>query len=207
MASALGPLAFWEGYEAELVQLLLYAVGLAVYAVLVGAFYITLSQRDLRARAAFGKGPGWSGLFVVLPFVSFGLFLVLSIAFFFLAKSLDAVPEAQRVRDLMTISMALVLGVRVTSYISEHAAADLAKLVPLGLLGVLLLDPGYLTVDTPFVRMAMLPGALDIIGRYLIIIIVVELVLRAGWVLTGGRARERRAVETAKVASAPPQHR
>lgn len=195
MASALGPLAFWEGYERELLTLALYAVGIALYALLVGLFYQTLSKRNLVDPALKPKGPGATGFLFVFPLVSFGMFLVLSIGLFFLAKSIPSVPEPQRVRDILLLSMAVVAGVRVAAYISERAAEDLAKLVPLGLLGVLLVDPGYLSVSTPFERLALLPTLLGLILRYLLALVALELLLRLFWVLLGRPRRDRREAE------------
>lgn len=209
MHTPLGPLAFWEGYEAVLFTLLTYAIGLALYAMLVGLFYITLSQRDLIASKGDGKRPGAFGFLLIFPLVSFGLFLVLSVALFFLAKQVQGVPEAQRVQDLLTLSMALVMGVRVTAYVSDQAAVDLAKLVPLGLLGVLLVDPGFLTIEAPLARLAMLPSLVDLIGRMLIVLILLEFGLRFLWVLSGGPSRARaKALSAASPQPGPgPHHR
>lgn len=205
--TALGPLAFWEGYEGELLTLAIYGVGIAAYAMLNGLFYITLSQRNLVSGATRGKGPGALGWILIFPLVTFGMFLVLSLALFVLAKEIPGTTPEQRVRDILLLSMALVAGVRVTAYVSEHAAVDLAKLVPLGLLGVLLIDPGFLTLETPLNRLAILTGLVDLVARYLITIIVMELALRALWLASGGRRRAREKADQAEVVSAAPQHR
>jgi hypothetical protein len=210
----LGPVAFWEGYEAELQTLALYAVGVTLYALLVGLFYRTLSKRNLvkAVRRGHGgdeptkKGLGFLGFMFAFPLVSFGMFLVLSVGLFFLAKGQVGVPEAARVRDLLLLSMSLVAGVRVAAYISEPSAEDLAKLVPLGLLGVLLVDPGYFQVSTPFERLAMLPGLGHLMLRYFLALLVLEVVLRLGWTVSGRARKEREKEAKAMAAAQAAQH-
>lgn len=182
----LGPLAFWEGFENELLTLAIYGVGIALYAVLVGLFYLTLSRRNLVDSEKVKRAPGFLGFIVVFPLVSFGLFLVLSMAMFFLAK------EGRQVRDIMLLAMAVVAGVRVTAYVSERAAEDLAKVLPLGLLGVLIIDPGFLKIEVSIERIGIMFSLLDTVLRYLLVLVVLEVALRGVWLASGGRARARR---------------
>lgn len=188
----LGPLAFWEGFENELLTLAIYGVGIALYAVLVGLFYLTLSRRNLVDSEKVKRAPGFLGFIVVFPLVGFGLFLVLSMALFFLAKAQQGLSEVQRVRDIMLLAMAVVAGVRVTAYVSERAAEDLAKVLPLGLLGVLIIDPGFLKIEVSIGRIGIMFSLLDTVLRYLLVLVVLEVALRGVWLASGGRARARR---------------
>jgi hypothetical protein len=170
-------LQFWRGYEKELVTLALYAVGIAVYALLVSLFYRSLSKRDL-----FGTGAGrsrkwWRVLLrgvrylTAFPLISFLFFVVLASALFFLSKS-------QTASQILLISMSVVASVRATAYLSETASEDLAKLVPLGLLGVFLVDPGYLDLHTTAARFREMYGLRHLLLRYLIALVLLEVTLK-----------------------------
>jgi hypothetical protein len=167
--------AIWRGYESDLETLAIYAVGIALYTVLVFAFYQNLS----RAEAFHSRGrPGWTGRAIrvaesalVFPIMSMLYFGVLAASLFLLAKS-------QTTYQILTLSMAVVLSVRVTATISQEMSADLAKLLPLGLLGVLLVDPGALTLSAAWGRVLELPGLAPILARFFVLFIAAEGVLR-----------------------------
>ncbi|MBI4393554.1 MAG: hypothetical protein HY556_07140 [Euryarchaeota archaeon] len=171
-------LAFYRGYEAELRTLAIYTVAIAAYALVVYGFYQYISRRNILGTHDSPKAPGLGAAFVRLlryiflfPLFSFGYFLVLSAALFFLAKSQD-VPQ------LLLISMTVVAGVRASAYISENAAVDLAKTIPLGLLAVLLIDPGYASLDVTLARFNEVTGQLDLVLRYFIAVVLLEFGLK-----------------------------
>ncbi|HEV8361617.1 MAG TPA: hypothetical protein VGR28_14305 [Candidatus Thermoplasmatota archaeon] len=179
--TALGPLAFWEGYEDALLTLTFYAVGIALYALLVAGMYRTLSRRNLLAGTRAGLRARRSLRFVVLfPVISFSMFLVLAIALSFLAKS-------QTMQEILLLAMAVVASIRVAAYFSETAREDLAKLMPLGLLAVLSVDPGFLRLETPVDRLASLPGEAGFVARLLVVLVVLEVALRIVWLGIGRR--------------------
>lgn len=179
-----GALTFWEGHEGELTTFAVYAVGIALYALLTGALYLVLSRRDLRLREVTHAKSTTRFLFA-FPFLTFAMSLILALALFFLAKN-------RTVEEILLLSTAVVASVRVTAYIRESVAEDLAKTMPLGLLGVLLVDAGFVSLGTPFERIASLPGHLDLMAVYLVAVIVLEVVLRVLWLASGGRGRAER---------------
>lgn len=164
-------LAVWRGYEQELQTLLLYGIGIALYTALVFAFYQSISRRD-----AFHtrRRPGWFGRVIhftesalVFPVMSFLYFAMLTLSLFLLAK-------AQTTATILLISMAVVVGVRVTSFLSENMSVDLAKLVPMGLLGVMLVDPGYLSLQVTWGRIGEAASMGPLLGRYFLLFIALE---------------------------------
>lgn len=173
----LSRLAVWRGYERDLQSLLIYAVGIAIYTALVFAFYQNLSKRDayaFRPRRGF-----WGGVLrgvqnvLVFPLMSFLYFGVLVVSLFILAKS-------QSTYQIMLLAMSVVVGVRVTAYVNENAAVDLAKMLPLGLLGVLLVDPSYATLSNTWSHVWEVPRLIPILLRFFLLFIVLEGVLRLG---------------------------
>jgi hypothetical protein len=168
----------WRGYEKDLQGLLIYAVGIALYTALVFAFYQNICKKNA---FEFVRRPGWKGRMLaflqsglLFPLMSFLYFAVLALSLFVLAKS-------QGTSQLLTLSMAVVLGVRVTAFVSENASVDLAKMLPLSLLGVLLVDPSYASLGTTWARVQEIPGTLPLMGRYFLLFIVVEGALRVAW--------------------------
>lgn len=191
-------LALWRGYEAELQSLAIYAVGIALYTMLVFGFFCNnVSRRD--AFRLFKERKGWSGkLFrftesaLLFPSMSFLFFGVLAASLFLLAKPTQATSQ------ILILSMSVVVGVRVTAFASENAASDLAKLLPLSLLGVLLVDPSYASLANTWARFKDLPSLLPVLGRYFVLFLLLEATLQGvRRIVTGTRGewmrqRERR---------------
>jgi small-conductance mechanosensitive channel len=197
----------WKGHGADLETLLIYAVGIALYTALVFAFCRSISRAE-----AFHARPraGWAGRLarlgesaLVFPLMSMLYFALLGASLFLLAKS-------QTTYQILLLAMAVVLSVRVTSFLSEEMSADLAKLLPLGLLGVLLVDPGVLTLGAAWTRLREATHLLPEIARFFALFIVSEAVLRATRVgalraAAAWRARGRRAKgATLEVVPLPP---
>jgi len=112
---------------------------------------------------------------------------MLGVALFFLVKQGQAdVPE------ILLLSMAIVAAVRITAYLSLTVAEDLGKTVPLGLLGVILVNPGYLTLATALDRLRTLPEQSGLVLAFFAALVLLEVGLRFLWVLTGGPARAAR---------------
>lgn len=182
-------LALWRGYEAELQSLAIYAVGIALYTLLVFGFFCNnVSRRD--AFRLFKERTGWTGKILrfyesalLFPAMSFLFFGVLAASLFLLAK------PTQSTSLILILSMSVVVGVRVTAFVSENAALDLAKLLPLSLLGVLLVDPSYASLSNTWARFKDLPGLLPVLGRYFVLFFLLEASAQAvRRVVTGTRS-------------------
>lgn len=166
----------WRGYEAELTSLTILTVGIAFYTLLVFAFYQNLSHRQAFHTGWGGKS--WWGRTIaalestfVFPAMSFAYFAVLAASLFFLAKS-------QSTYQIFLLSMAVVAGVRLTAFLSEMASVDLAKLLPLSLLGVLVVDPAYATWSAVWARYQEIPELIPVLARFFLLFLVLETGLR-----------------------------
>jgi len=195
MAPYLEKLALWRGYESELETLVIYAVGIALYTMLVFAFYQNVSR--VEAFRSRGEKPRWRRALedlLLFPVMSMLYFAVLAASLFLLAKA------QQGTYQILLLSMAVVLSVRVTAILSEEMSADLAKLLPLGLLGVLLVDPGALTLGAAWGRLLETPAQLPVLARFFLLFVFSEVALRGGRAalragLKAWRARRSRRVE------------
>jgi hypothetical protein len=113
--------------------------------------------------------------FLLFPALTFCGFLIFALSLFLLMR--PATLEAQS--NVLFIAIVIVNTIRVSAYVHEALAEDLAKLVPLSLLAVLLATPNKLAGMTgdrfvEFVR--LIPGVL----KYLFFIVVLEMLLRGG---------------------------
>lgn len=168
--------AIWEGWHPDLQTLLMYGAGIALYTALVFACYQNISRRDplhTKERSGWwGKTRHAAETALTFPILAFGYFALISLSLFVLAK-----PE-RATADILLLSMAAVLGVRVVAHVSESMSNDVAKLLPLSLLAVVLVDPGYLVPSTPFARIGEAIWMAPVLAQYFVLFIVVEAGLR-----------------------------
>ncbi len=108
---------------------------------------------------------------VILPILTFFWFSILSILTLFLAKGIN-------VSTVLLISAALVTAVRVTSFVSEDLAKDLAKMLPFTLLAIAITTAGFFDISMFFSRIAEIPALFSNIPYYLLFIISIELIMR-----------------------------
>lgn len=183
--------SFWADHGGELTTLAIYAAGIGAYAVIVFLFYRYMAQRDLRLDRERPPARGFgarvlAGLrfLFLFPLVSLGYAGILVASLFLLSKSMG-------VDQILLVSMSVVAGVRATSYVNENAAEELARLIPVGLLGVVLVDPGYLSLELTLERFGSIPGALGDITRYFLALVALELALRLVSLVLPRRGGER----------------
>lgn len=171
---------FWKGYEQELGTLVVYGIGIAVYALAVYLMWETIGRRDLvrdesaprgsvTRRARFFRATGYLALY---PLVTFAYFAFLSVSLFFLAKG-------QTVATILLSSMAIVVGIRTSAYLSSNLSRDVAKLLPLSLLGVFIIEPGYFDWGVAWAKFADAVALWPLLVRYFLLLALVEVALRA----------------------------
>ncbi len=161
------------------------AFGIACYAILVGTFYTLLSRRvlyhlDLRDHLG-GEIRGWKkaskiasfvlSYTLVFPLITFLWFVALSVLLYVLSRTLS-------LASVFMLSLSVVASIRVCAYYKEEIAVDVAKLLPLALLGVLLVDPTYFNESMVRFRLLELFRSLPQFIPYLGIAIGIEWLLR-----------------------------
>jgi hypothetical protein len=100
-------------------------------------------------------------------------FIGFSVIFIALTKT-----DTYSVGDILSLSFAVVLAIRITAYYTEDLSKDLAKMLPFAILGVFLVDSSYFKIDMVLSRLNTLPDYLITILQFLILIILVEWILR-----------------------------
>lgn len=179
-------MALPQGYGDDLVELAVYAVGIAVYTLAVIALYVPMSTRMMFARR-FGERrvatPVRRFAYVlVFPFLSFAFFLLVAGSMAFMS---DFSQGGLSVRATMTIAMAIVLAIRICAYFSEAAAQDLARVMPLGLLGVILVTNQFADLRESLENLRAMAGEGTLLGLYFVVVVGVEFVLRALYEVLG----------------------
>lgn len=171
------PSAFIAAFGEEILGLLVLVAGILAYTIIINEFYQRLSKpvmfakRDEEGRIESGF-LSWLGYVLLFPLASFAFFVLLSLALLFLSQ------EGQDPMEVYTLAMAIVAAVRVASYFSEEASHDLAKLLPLGLLGVFLVRYEFDGVLAAFGHLTQAIENLDVLLAFFVVVLVLEYSLR-----------------------------
>ncbi|MBS3105855.1 hypothetical protein J4234_06395 [Candidatus Woesearchaeota archaeon] len=114
----------------------------------------------------------------IFPVYSFMWFLLFSFLLFALSKS-------RPIEDILFLGIIVVAATRIGAYVSEKLAEDMAKLLPLTLIAIFLMDPKAVTLETIKSSVPVLLEQIPRVAKYLLFIIAVEWLLRIGrWVIT-----------------------
>lgn len=116
---------------------------------------------------------------VLVPLVGFLFFLLLSANLVFLGAERPPL-------EIFSLSMAILLAVRLAAYINEPTSHDLAKMLPLALLGFYLIQGDFSGIRAGNEALLELREQWRTIGNFLLLFTLVELVLRASYLV--GRA-------------------
>ena len=139
-----------EAFEI-ITPLALFIIGIAIFALFIYKFYLFVGSRDIFAKK--GRYADWKeGLgvktskirrafkvlehIVIFPFVLLFWFIVFFLMILFLSKGYT-------VDMIMMMSMAILGAIRITSYFTEEMSMEMAKLLPLVILGMIVFDVSY----------------------------------------------------------------
>lgn len=108
---------------------------------------------------------------IILPFIIFFWFAIFT--FFLILFT-----EGTAVGTLLLISAVVISAIRITSYIKEEFAIEVAKLLPLNLLAVAIITSNLFNITNIFNQMSQIPSFLSSILIYLLFIVILESILR-----------------------------
>src|SRR3989344_5385079 len=151
-------------------------------------YYKQLARRDLfeipklklqtKFVNFFDKAIYFLKYLLIFPVYSFIWFLIFSFLLFALSKS-------RTIEEILFLGIIIVAATRMGAYISEKLAEDMAKLLPLTLIAIFLMDPKAVTLDTLISSFNSILMQLPKVAKYLLFIIVVEWLLRVfHWTFT-----------------------
>jgi hypothetical protein len=180
----------------ELALLGIYGLGIALYTLAVAMLYVPMGTRMMFARR-FGerriatRGRRFAYV-VAFPFLSFLFFLIIAASMLFMGNFTG--DQQLETRDALVISMGVVLAIRICAYLSETAASDLAKVMPLSMLAVVLVTNGLGDLRESLGNLRAFADQPRLLGLFFLVVLVVEFVLRASYELLGrpGHVRDPR---------------
>jgi hypothetical protein len=148
---------------------------LAIYSVVIYHFYRYIAQRDCFTQTNYVQTRfiGFCKYFFLFPFVAVLFFLGFSLILISLTKT-----ESYNISNVLSLSFAIVLTIRITAYYTEDLSKDVAKMLPFAVLGVFLVDSTYFSFEALIERISLLPENVNLILQFLLMIIIVEWILR-----------------------------
>lgn len=168
-------------------DLLLFTIGMFIYAVFVWHFYRKLAKRDIFElnlqkynipgdKYANLKKVGSVFLYIleygiIFPVYTFFWFSVFSLFLLILGKNIS-------VEQIILVSITFVSTIRVTSYYKEDLSNDLAKLLPLAMLAILLTDPSFFSMELLTERLTKTTELWTRILQFMVFTILLEWTLR-----------------------------
>lgn len=166
-------------------ELILYTIGITLYALFIWHFHKFIGGRDVfkwnHVRDASGALSRLSEGFYyfirylfMYPIVVFLWFVIFASFMFVLGK--DAAGA-----NIILISFALVTSIRVMSYYSEKLSMEIAKLVPLALLVVYIVQPNFFAFGDTSARLWDIANFWTDILKYVAFSVAAEWILRIGW--------------------------
>jgi len=167
-----------------LISLLLYTFFIAMYAVFIWKFYKFLASKEilqLNLRQYNHSSHPFLEKFlavvlytieylVILPFLVLFWFTILSLFLLLLSK--------QGAQQILLVSAAIIASTRITAYISEDLAKDLAKILPFTVLAIFLLDPDFFNIVSLLEKMGEIPSLFNNILMFIVFIFAIEFILR-----------------------------
>ncbi len=166
-------------------QLIVLTISIVLYGIIIYKFYRFLAKRDVfalnvkkyyeahrgLARTFFSTIFGVFKYCVIFPLVVFCWFAGFAFLLALLAKNLP-------LDQLLLVCISFVTAIRIISYYSEDLARDLAKLVPLALLAVALIEPNFFSLNILWERINSINQFATDILAYFLFIIMIEWLLR-----------------------------
>ncbi len=184
--TTLGPSEAWTFLK----PLLLFVIGMAVYAIFIFKLYRFVARRDIfklnLRQYSKSKYPAFqkflAGIFyaveyiLLFPLFSFFWFAVFTVLLTFLARE-------QTIQNILLVSIAIVSAIRVTAYYNEDLSKDLAKMLPFALLGIFLVDISFFSLAQSWGVIQQIPSLWKALLYYLVFVIILEFILRIGYSL------------------------
>lgn len=158
---------------------------LALYVFLIYNFYRFVTKRDIFERHLTFTHPGVVGLledFVLgfLRVIKYGvLFPIISFVWFIgFASLLFVIVQNQTLEQTTLVAIALIAGARILSYYNQDAAQELAKTLPIVILGAALIEPNFFHFDQMYERLLALPALGITLLHFIVYLAGLELFLR-----------------------------
>jgi len=162
----------------------IFTLGIVIYSILIFKFYRYLARRDVfkidLQKYNTSEHPFFSKLYQTLLYLlKYFLIFPLVASFWFICLTLLLIVMSDhQLGTLLLISISFVSAVRITSYLSEDLAKDLAKMLPFALLGIFLVDMDFISYTRIVEGVLNIFNFFSVMKIYLIYLIIIELISR-----------------------------
>lgn len=163
----------------------IYILGMAVYALFVFKFYQFVSARDI---FAFDLSKYENSKFKVVRvfihlvlYVAQYLFVFPIVAFFWFAAitiMLSFLAAGQEFNEILLVAMAVVGTIRISAYVTEDLSRDLAKMLPFGVLAFIIINLTTFDTSESLDVLKQADDNREAILYYLVFTIALEFALR-----------------------------
>jgi hypothetical protein len=175
----------WPTIRAVLSGLGLFVLGMVVYCIFIFSFYKQVSKRLLfgfkEQDCSRSKHPRfmkvWCRFTYALKYL-FGAPVFLFLWFAFIAALLLLMQRDIPVNTALLIAFALLATIRITAYYDEELSIDVAKILPLALLALFLVDMDLIQLPIFVNKLKEVGLYLNTLVIYFLFTVVLELLLR-----------------------------
>jgi len=163
----------FRGDFSSFLPLLYLAISIAIYSILIWHFYRFIARRDIfkLSTKKYVRAIAFLKYGFLFPLVAVGFFAGFALMLLFLAKDLE-------IATVLSTSFAIIVAIRITAYYNEGLSKDVAKLLPLVLLGVFLVDPSYFRWSDIISKIDSLPEFFTVCIQFILLIMIAEWILR-----------------------------
>ena len=169
----------------NIIPLAVYILAIVIFAIFVFSFYRFFSKKNMfelnLTQYNTSRHPFLSKIYHILlylveyillfPLVTFAWFLLISI-------SIGVVTENNDPNSVFFVAMALAGAIRMSSYYTEQLAQELAKTLPLALLGIFLVQSDITSYSGSLDIIKALPEYASKLLYYFVFIVLLEFSLR-----------------------------
>lgn len=177
--------------------LLIIIAGILIYAIFVFKFYKYIAKRDIVIKQ-WNEKYDWQGslshkllkmtlylleYLILVPIIIFFWFIVLALLIILLS---DNTPE-----QIMLFSIAIIGVVRITAYYKKELSMEMAKLVPLTLLGLFIIDMTTFSIPTIVSNINYMFTLVDKLLFYMLCVVGIELIMRIQQIIRNAIRKQR----------------
>ncbi len=129
--------------------ILFLSVGIAIFAAIASTFWSRISKEVLYELDIDEHVNNLDGIIkdavifvkflfhytIIFPIISFLWFALIAALIYLLSRSIS-------LEEVFPMALAMIIAIRITAYLDETTAGEVAKALPIGLLGAIILEPG-----------------------------------------------------------------
>ena len=172
----------------HLEPLLTFVIGIVIYSFVIFKFYSFISKREI-FKLKWKASRKSKALYVIEYIFLFPIVALLWV--FVIALILSLISKIVVIDNILLVSMGMVASIRILSYYTEELSKEVAKLLPIVLLGIFLLDIGGLSISSIREVITSLPSLSGKLFYYFGFLIIMEFVLKVASFFHGGRKKRK----------------